>query len=260
MPSAPNSADAFDAVSHIYDKMRPGYVPQLYSDLFAYQPIGPDCRALEIGIGSGQATLPVLQTGCRLTAVEYGAQLAELCRRKFLKFENFSIQVKKFEDFAAPADSYDLIYAATAFHWIPETLGYPKVYELLKAGGTFARFANHPHLDASQADLGQKIQQLYDRWLPGPAPEEYSKEKAAQLAETARSYGFTDICYYLYRRRRTFSAEEYVALLDTYSDHRALPEAARNAFFDQIKQAILSAGGQITLCDTIDLELARKPY
>lgn len=89
----------FNTVAGLYERMRPGYVPELYDDVFRYLPIGEGDRALEIGIGGGQATFPVLQTGCSVTAVEYGEQLAQLCREKFRESPGFSAVTARFEDF-----------------------------------------------------------------------------------------------------------------------------------------------------------------
>ena len=75
----------------------------------------------------------------------------------------------------------------------------------------------------------------------------------------AEAYGFTDIQYALFHRQRIFSAGEYVELLGTYSDHIAMEETVRTTFFTKIEKAILKHGGFITLHDTIDLQLARKP-
>lgn len=58
----------FHTVAEEYNRWRPGYVPELYQDLFAYKPLNKSSSALEIGIGTGQATAPVLETGCALTA------------------------------------------------------------------------------------------------------------------------------------------------------------------------------------------------
>ena len=96
--------------------------------------------------------------------------------------------------------------------------------------------------------------------MPGSSsPDKYREEDAWRLAETARKYGFDDISCRLYHRTRVFTAEEYTALLGTYSDHIAIEEQKRRKFFSEIEQAIQHSGGQITLFDTIDLELARKP-
>ena len=145
----------FDTVAAQYEKLRPEYVPELYEDIFRYKQFDQTSHALEVGIGGGQATLPVLKTGCHVTAVEYGENFSQLCRRKFREFPGFSVVISKFEDFAAESGSYDLIYSASAFHWVPEEIGYQKVYDLLKRGGVFARFANHPYKDKGREELSQ---------------------------------------------------------------------------------------------------------
>jgi len=45
----------------------------------------------------------------------------------------------------------------------------------------------------------------------------------------------------------------------TYSDHIAIEENTRKEFFSEIEKAIDNLGGQITIYDTIDLQLAKKP-
>lgn len=134
----------FNTQAYTYQKMRPGYVPQLYDAIFQLVSLDQNSRVIEIGIGGGQATLPILQTGCKLTAVEYGENLAKVCCDQFKDYPNFSVVVSKFENTVFESDAYDLIFSASAFHWIPEEIGYPKIFTLLKSGGVFARFANHP--------------------------------------------------------------------------------------------------------------------
>lgn len=250
----------FDTVADTYEKMRPGYPEELYEDIFKMIAIDESCKAIEIGIGGGQATLPILKTGCKVTAVEYGKNLTELCHKKFRKFPNFSAVNMKFEDYEFENGSCDLIYSASAFHWIPEEIGYSKVFDMLRSGGVFARFANHPYKDKGREELWQEIQKLYAIYMPGvPAPNEYTEEDAKKRADIASKYGFTDISYKLYYRTRTYTANEYLELLSTYSDHNALAESIRKEFFEKIRDTINNYGGQITIYDTIDLQLARKP-
>lgn len=250
----------FNTEAQKYEKIRPDYILELYQDIFHYIPIDQSSTVVEIGIGGGQATLPFLKTGCKLIAVEYGENLAVLCQHKFKDFSNFSIHIGKFENFTYENDSCDLIYSASAFHWIPEKIGYKKVFEMLKSGGVFARFANHPYKDISRDELWQAIQQLYAFYLPNsPAPNQYGESNAKEYADIARKYGFHDICYKLYHRTRTFTSREYTLLLGTYSDHIAMEKNARKRFFLEIEKTIDNYGGQITIYDTIDLQLARKP-
>jgi len=260
MPVIPGLGWTFDTVASTYEKLRPGYVDALYKDIFAYRPLDASSRAVEVGIGGGQATGPILATGCTVTAVEPGANFCALCREKFAAYPNFSVMNGKFEDVELPSQSCDLVYSASAFHWVPEEIGYRKVFDILKPGGAFARFANHPFKDKSRPGMHEALQAVYAVYMPGSlVPHEYTEEAARARAEIAAKYGFVDIRHHLYRRTRDFTAAEYIQLLGTYSDHIAIEEQTRGRFFREIEQAINDLGGTITIYDTIDLQLARKP-
>lgn len=255
----------FDTVASGYEKVRPGYPDELYKMIFDYIVLNESCYAIEVGIGGGQATLPFLKTGCNLTAVEYGEEFSKLCKEKFREYHNFFILTSKFEDTEFSDDSYDLVYSASAFHWVPESVGYTKVFSMLKSGGVFARFANHPYRDKGNIPLSEEMDRIYAAYYykfhnkKQKELTEYSGEEALQRARIAEKYGFVDIKYALFYRTRTFSAKEYSTLLGTYSDHIAIEESIRKKFFSKIEDAINKHGGSITLYDTIDLQLARKP-
>ena len=256
---------SFNTVSETYDKMRPDYPDELYQSLFAYAPLNASGAAVEVGIGAGQAALPILKTGCALTAVEYGDQLAQVCREKFHYYPRFSVITGKFEDACLPENAFDLAYSASAFHWIPEEIGYPKVFRILKSGGAFARFANHPYQAKDNPELLSEIQRAYAEYYypyygkQPRTPAEYTEEQAAERAKIADKYGFTDTCYALFHRQRVLTAAEYRALIGTYSDHITIEKIVREHFFDAIEETINRHGGSITVFDTIDLQLARKP-
>ncbi|MBE5800966.1 MAG: class I SAM-dependent methyltransferase [Clostridiales bacterium] len=265
MPVIQGLGWTFDTVASTYEKLRPDYVGELYDTLFAYQPLDADSYAIEVGIGGGQATGPVLDTGCRVTAVEPGENFCTLCREKFAAYPAFSAINGKFEETILPADTFDLVYSASAFHWVPEDVGYRKVFDILKSGGAFARFSNHPYPDKGRAALAEEIDTLYEQYY-NPfhhrsinKPAEYSEEAALSRAEIAANYGFADIRWALFHRTRTFTAAEYIQLLGTYSDHIAIDEPIRKRFFTAIEEAINRHGGLFTIYDTIDLQLARKP-
>ncbi len=260
MPSIKGLEWTFDTNAKTYEKLRPDYPSELYEDIFTQIQLNNTSNAVEVGIGGGQATLPILKTGCNLVAVEYGENLSELCREKFKDFPNFKVVTSKFEDYNSENESCDLIYSASAFHWIPEEIGYAKVFEMLKSGGIFARFANHPFKDLSRPELWNEIQKIYSIYMPNSkSPDEYTEINAESRAKIAEKYGFVDISYKLYHRTRNFSASEYSKLLGTYSDHIALPDNICNEFHSKIEQAINNHGGTITIYDNIDLQIARKP-
>lgn len=53
----------FDTAADAYEKFRPGYVDELYKIIFDYITLNESSNAVEVGIGSGQATLPILKKG-----------------------------------------------------------------------------------------------------------------------------------------------------------------------------------------------------
>ena len=265
MPINQGKEWTFNIVADEYERIRPGYPDELYKTLFAYAQLDASSCAMEVGIGGGQATLPVLKTGCALTAVEYGDQLAQLCREKFSDYPRFSVITGKFEDADLPEVAFELVYSASAFHWIPEEIGYPKAFHILKSCGVFARFANHLYQAKDNPVLFEEIQNAYAKYYypyykkqPGKLSE-YTEEQAAARAAIADKYGFTDTRYVLFYRIRTLSAAEYRRLIGTYSDHITIEESIRERFFDAIEDAINRHGGSISIFDTIDLQMARKP-
>ena len=264
MPTQKGLEWTFDTVAAAYEKLRPGYVDELYQTIFDYIPIDENSSVVEVGSGGGQATAPMLKTGCRLTAVECGRQFSELLRERFREYSDFSVVTDKFENVEFPDGAFDLVYSASAFHWVPEEIGYKKVFSMLKSGGAFARFANHPYRDRGNPDLSTEIDAIYDEYyytyynkMRKPMVE-YTQAQAKERALTAEKYGFSDIRYKMFYRERRFTAKEYVALLGTYSDHIAIEEKIRTEFFSKIAEASNNHGGVITLYDTIDLQLARK--
>mgnify|MGYP003298727741 CR=1 FL=1 len=84
----------FNEVVETYDKMRPTYVDELYKDIFDFIKINQDSQVLEVGIGTGQATGPILNTGCSITAIELGDKLAAYVERKFKEYESVDLMIE----------------------------------------------------------------------------------------------------------------------------------------------------------------------
>ncbi|MDQ7092104.1 methyltransferase domain-containing protein [Desulfosporosinus sp. PR] len=243
-----------------YDKWRPNYVPELYDEIIRYSDIDETKKVIEIGIGTGQATLPILKTQCQLTAIEIGEKLAEYSRRKFASFKNLEILKIDFESFQSNNNTFDLIYSATAFHWIPEEISYTKAFDLLKSGGALALFWNHPFVNRADDLLHLEIRKVYNKYKPSDKkPLEFNKNDCRKVEDTIKRHGFINCCSKLFFQTRTFSAENYIALLNTYSDHRALPQDLKNRLENEIISAINNFGGKLPVYDTMDLYLAQKP-
>ena len=249
----------FNEDAENYDRWRPHYCKELFQDIMAYSQIGQGGQVLEIGIGTGQATRPFLEAGCELTAIELGKDLADYSELKFREYNNFAVHHTSFEEFTGPEDSADLIYSATAFHWIPEQIGYPKVSRLLRNDGALALFWNRPFAARENDELHQNIQRIYQKYRPSTAKIiEHDTERYNAISQNLHTHGFRDIQFKLYHLTRTFSSADYISLLNTYSDHRSMTSAAREQLEDEIQAAIMQFGDVLHIYDTIDLHLARK--
>jgi len=242
-----------------YDKWRPRYCKELFNDIIQYSKLNENKKAIEVGIGTGQATVPFLETGCEVTAIELGKNLAEFTKEKFKEYKNFRVINTSFENFECDDNSFDILYSATTFHWIPEEIGYPKALSILKKGGTLALFWNKPYVNRQDDLLHQKIQSIYQKYrFSNKKPVENDTERYNKIAKTIQSYGFRDLQVKLYHQTRVFNSSDYISLLNTYSDHRSMPEPTKQLFYNEIKNAIIEHGNVLKIYDTIDLYLARK--
>lgn len=242
-----------------YNKARPSYVNELFHDIFNYSQIGKDSRVLEIGIGTGQATIPFLNKGCEVMAVELGDRLAAYSRNKFKDYCNFSVINDDFIKIPTEVEKYDLVYSATAFHWIPEPEGYKKIMKILKQGGVVSLFWNHPFPNRLDDVTNVVNRRIYDKYRPNNKEvKEFSEKDCERQIKKLRKIGFKNVTSKVYYRVRKLSSDEYIALLNTYSDHRLLPDNIRTAFERDMKSELDKVGGFINIYDTIDLYLGRK--
>ena len=246
-----------------YDHLRPKYTDALFIDVIQYSALDATKKALEIGIGTGQATLPFLKTGCELTAVEIGDQLAQYSREKFSEYERFKVITQDFESVALEESSCDLVYSASAFHWIAPEIGLPKVYQLLKPGGVFAWISVQPA--PSQKYIHKEMQKVYAEYSRyfsetkirfNRLPEARRKQSSRRRA--LKKNGFIEITDHLYHGTRTLNASDYVTLSTTYSDHRAMPEDDRAQMLQKIENTIHRCGGEFTFADAYLLCMGRK--
>ncbi len=183
-----------------------------------------------------------------------GEHLTEFCKNKFNKYSNFHIVNDDFETHDFGNKKFDLIYSAATIQWIPEKVGFPKAFDLLKSGGTFAMMLQKGDYRTPNEDLYNKIQAVYSKYFH---PEH---EYTCKLAyENVVNYGFTDYECKEYHFKRKFTADEYVSFTGTHCTHIILKEPERSLFFEGIRNAIMDAGNLLIQNETIVLYLVRKP-
>lgn len=254
-----NSQQIFNFDVQAYDDARPEYPNELINDILSYSGVKEGCRILEIGIGTGQATRPFLDTGSSLVAIDIGDKLIDYVTQKYCFYENFQAVCGDFLDFDFSNRQFDLIFCATAFHWLSLDSAYKKIMKLLNPNGTVALFWNHPFPNRVLDPSNLVSQMVYKELRPeSKAAPEFSEQQCLRRYSELKQYGFFDVCFKLYHRTRTLTSDEYISLIRTYSDHRKLPQDKQKQFEIVMKKELDQIGGKINIYDTLDLYLGRK--
>jgi SAM-dependent methyltransferase len=251
---------SFDDVAEIYDRVRPGYPAEIIADLAALTGIRAGARVLEIGCGTGQLTMPLLERGATLTAVELGPRLAEIAAGKATDAgARAKVVVADFDSWAGPSKAFDVVVSATAFHWLDPDTRLSRIAALLRPGGSLATIATYHVLGGTEAFFARAQRDCYARWFPTAcADEERPRAKDIRFDHDLERGGlFGPITF----RRRTWDAEyttsHYLDLLRTYSATLDLPPRTRHGFLHDIGALIDTRhGGRITKRYLTELRVA----
>ena len=159
---------SFDVFANNYHSVRPGYPAILFEDVRDRCGISSASRLLEIGAGSGIATVELAKLGCHVVAIEPGAHLAAIAREQAGKFENVEVFEGTFENFQT-RNRFDAILAFTAFHWLNEGDKYQRVLDLLNGSGSLVLVWNSFFQSDSPATA--EVNSAYRQFLPDVYPE-----------------------------------------------------------------------------------------
>ena len=245
----------FDTIPEQFDRYRPRYSPALFSDLIEYAGIGPGKAVLELGPGTGQATEPILKTGCDYHGIELGEHLYAFMKNKFASYENFHLVNDDFITHDFQDQKFDVIYSAATIQWIPEEIAFSKTFALLKPGGTLAMMLTKGDYRRPNEALYQRIQEVYAAYFK---PETAYQHRSFHYGN-AVNYGYTGFETRTYPGERILTADEYAAFCGTHCDHLVIPEPYKAKFFEGLKAAVREAGDRIVFQDTYVLYLAKKP-
>jgi SAM-dependent methyltransferase len=254
-------ARSFDAVAELYERARPSYPAGLFDDLGSF--LGAGASVLEIGCGTGKATVPLAARGFRLTCVELGPRLAQIARRNLEPFRDAEVVVADFDRWE-PRGRFDAAVAFTAFHWLDPRTRYARCAAALRDGGVLAVATTQHVLPAGGDDFFRAVQEDYEAVLPddpatkrgGPGPPEAATGLAAEMEASGR---FRHEAQRRHLWDVVYSADEYLAVLATYSGNRALDPEVRQELFERIRRRIEARpGGRVRKTYLALLDVARR--
>ncbi len=242
----------FDYDPENYDRARPSYPPALFDDLWAY--LDPGARAqpatVEVGPATGQATHSLLARGARVTAVELGPRLAAFLAAKYVDQPALRVVNAAFEDALLPEASADLLFSATAYHWVDAAVRMSRPHALLRPGGVLAIVDTNQVRDDADRSYFERSQPLYARYWPDqqtyrPGPE---PDLVPPIFEEVRASGlFEDVRLSRYRWDQRYDVDAYIALVRSYSNTFELPPDRREAFLRDLRAFVAAEEGASVL-------------
>ncbi|MPZ98200.1 MAG: methyltransferase domain-containing protein [Dehalococcoidia bacterium] len=253
--------ETFDAVAELYDRARPGYPAALFDDLIALAGLPDDARLLEIGCGTGQATLPLAHRGFTIDAVELGAGLARVARRTLAPFPRVTVYHADFEAWTPPDEPYDLVLAATSWHWLDVEAREAKAARVLRAGGSVA-LVQTEHIAGGTTDFFHAVQAPCYAVFMGDDPGlrlTASSDFPVNDGGLSTSPHFEAPATRSYEWEQSYTSATYIDVLNTYSGHIDLPPDRRAALLECIRRTIDEQfGGEIRKRYRNDLVVAQK--
>jgi SAM-dependent methyltransferase len=235
----------FDLAAEDYLRTRPVCPPQLFDDLVQLARLKAGDRVVEIGCGAGQATVPLAERGLAVTAVELGAELAAITRRRLAGFPAAEVVTCSFEEWQPPDTLFGAVDAVVAFnslHWIDPQRRYAKPHGLLRSGGAMAvagcQRAQPEGAGRFWTDVQADYRAVGYEGDPPPPPDQISPWRFPQEAEGL----FQEVASRRYPFEMLYSAEDYLANLATQSGTRALGEARSAEFLARVRRRLESLG------------------
>ena len=248
----------FGEIAELYDRHRPAYPPALIDRVLGHSGLAAHAQILEVGCGTGQATRAFAERGYAITCLEPSPQMAALAHATLEGFSRVEIVVETFEDWPLPDRPFQLMVSAQAFHWVDPAQRFVKAARALRPGGLLALFAHIPV--PSEGPLRQSIDRAYRECAPSIAAREPgSVQMGRPLSEDfAEAEGFGQLLSEGFPWSREWSAQDYVEMLQTQSDHAMLPAAQREALLARVGETIEEHGGSCTVHYVARLLTARR--
>lgn len=234
---------SFDSAASLYHEARPDYPDELYDALVSLTGITRDDEILELGAGTGKATLPLARRGYRITCVELGAALAAEATRNLGGFPDVHVVHADAEEWAQTGDAgtFGLIYAATAWHWFDPGKRYHMAARLLRPGGHLAIWGAWHVVPAGGDPFFGEIQDVYDEIGEGLPPDAvlYTPETLPDSVDEIEASGlFDDVAVRRFDWEIRYTADAYINLLDTFSGHITMESWKRDRLYGEIRRRL----------------------
>jgi SAM-dependent methyltransferase len=232
----------FDSVAERYQEARPEYPAELFDTLVEVAGLRVGDRLLEIGSASGKATLPLARRGFGITCVEPGPAMVAAARANLAGFADVEVIEAAFEMWApSGGERFDLVFAATAWHWLDSEVRYRQAWRLLRPGGHLAIWSATHVVPENGDPIFAQLQHIYDQigeGLPDDAVSPRPGELPDDRDEIERTGLFDAVAVRQFDWEVSYDADGYLRLLDTFSGHIAMQPWQRDRLYGEIRRRL----------------------
>lgn len=229
-----NRALTFGAVAAAYETYRLGYPDELLAAIVDYPGSRP-ATALEIGAGTGKATVALAGLGLQVIAVEPDPQMRAVLTELTATFDEVRVEGGTFESYQL-REPVDLLVAATSWHWTDPKTRWARAFRSLRAGGTIAILGNGSKI--SDPSLDEQYKVLLDTYAReehnGPWTTHPNDGLTWQSAELLTRPDFTDLVERRITEVRSVSRENVLGHAATTSTYLLLAPSARSSLLDRV--------------------------
>ncbi len=230
----------YSPAAEAYNKARPRYPEELIRKVVEVAQLCADSKILEVGCGPATATVGFAPLGCSMVCLEPNPDFFRLAQQNCQAYPKVAIQNTSFEEWTPEVGKFDAVLAASSFHWISPEIGYPKAAHALKENGSLILLWNK-ELQPSY-EVYQSLSKIYQQYAPSLdryEDRETQEEILLKLGQMALDSGqFKDLVAGSMLAEVTYSADEYLMLLNTYSPYLKLDPQCKDALFAGLRNSI----------------------
>ncbi|NEU71564.1 class I SAM-dependent methyltransferase [Hassallia byssoidea VB512170] len=251
----------YSKVADAYNRARPRYPMQLVSRVVELAELDKEAIILEVGCGPGTATTSFAQLGFSMICVEPSLEACELARQNCAQYPKVEVKNTTFEEWELEPAKFNAVLSATAFHWIPAEIGYPKAADALQDNGSLILMLNMQV--QPDYEVYQVLHQVYQ--IHAPSLGQYETREIQE--KNFRSFGkfaidsgrFQNLVSQELLCEVSYSVDDYLTLLSTYSPYIALEPQKRDSLFAGLREALeKKCGGSVEVSFLSGFHIARK--